>query len=162
LASIIINKEKETISKKDFWRNLKKYYKISQNEENEDNKEKESDKDNNENEKDDDYKEIEKMIQKYLEKDQKNEDKENKISKWSKDEIIVAILTLLAGANVEILTILESKIQIFGLNFNNKLSPAALKVMNWGAWFNFVGEDIPQVTIQACNFFTLLVFFFFY
>jgi len=127
LASIVINKE-----------NPKKYHKTNQNEENEGNEEKG-------NYKDDDNKEI----QEYLEKDQKNENKEKKISKWSKDEIVVAILTLLAGVNVEVLTILESKIQIFGLNFNTELSPSALKVISWGAWFNLLAEDIPQIIIQV-------------
>ena len=71
-------------------------------------------------------------------------------------------MTLLAGANIEILTILESKIQIFGLNFNTGFSPPSLKVIKWGTWFNLLAEDIPQIIIQVHNFlhcFTLILNF---
>ena len=81
----------------------------------------------------------------------RDKEKEYTFTKWSKDEITVAILTFLAGANVEVLSILGSQIQIFGLNFNTGLSQSSSNMINWGTWFNLLAEDIPQIIIQVHN-----------
>ena len=72
---------------------------------------------------------------------------------WSRDhKKIVDIFTLLAGADIEALTILESKVKIAKFDiFNAKFSPAASNKIFWGACFNIIAEDIPQTIIQVCK-----------
>jgi len=60
---------------------------------------------------------------------QKEEVDNEKILKWSRDhKKVVQIFTILAGANIEALTILESKIKIFKFDFFNvELSETATR-----------------------------------
>jgi len=83
----------------------------------------------------------------------KEENLGGEFSKWSKDhKKVVEIFTLLAGADIEALTILESKVKIAGLDiFNAKFSPSASNRIFWGACFNILAEDIPQIIIQVCK-----------
>ena len=73
---------------------------------------------------------------------------------WSRDhKKIVEIFTLLAGADIEALTILESNVRVACLNFfDAKLSEVALSRIFWGACFNVLVEDIPQIVIQVYEF----------
>ncbi|CAG8525342.1 13012_t:CDS:2 [Funneliformis mosseae] len=69
-------------------------------------------------------------------------------SKWSKNNTkVVAIFTLLAGADIEILNVLESKFAGYEI-FNAKFSNSASNIIFWGACLNIFIEDIPQVVVQ--------------
>jgi len=101
----------------------------------------------------------------------KEEEINGKFLEWSRDHRkIVEIFTLLAGADVEALTVLESNIKIADFDFFNvKLSEVTTKRIFWGTCFNVIAEDIPQIIIQVCKFFFALLktlkyflFFFFY
>ncbi len=83
----------------------------------------------------------------------KEEDLGGEFLEWSKGhKKIVEIFTLLAGADIEALTILESKVKIAGFDFfNAKFSPGASSKIFWGACFNIIAEDIPQIIIQVCK-----------
>ncbi len=70
-------------------------------------------------------------------------------SKWLKNNTkVVAIFTLLAGADIEVLNIFESKIAGFEF-FNAKFSNATLSKIFWGACLKIFVEDIPQMIIQV-------------
>ena len=83
----------------------------------------------------------------------KEEAVNEEFSKWSKDhKKVVEIFTILAGADVEALTILESKVKISGFDFFNVgLSETARRQIFWGTCLNVLIEDIPQIIIQVSN-----------
>src|ERR1043165_2295274 len=76
---------------------------------------------------------------------------------WSRDHgKVVEIFTLLAGADIEALTILESRIKIARFDlFNAKFSKAATGRIFWGSCFNVLAEDIPQIVILVM----IIIFF---
>jgi len=84
----------------------------------------------------------------------KEEELKGKFLEWSRDhKKVVEIFTLLAGADIETLTILESNVKIAEFNFfNAKLSEVASSRIFWGACFNVLFEDIPQIVIQVYEF----------
>jgi len=88
----------------------------------------------------------------------KEEEINGKFLEWSRDHRkVVEIFTLLAGADVEALIILESKIKISKFDiFNVELSETAKSRIFWGTCLNVVIEDIPQIVIQVSNFFFFL------
>ncbi len=82
-----------------------------------------------------------------------NENLDEKFSEWLKNNTkVVAIFTLLAGADIEVLNVLESKIGGYEF-FNAKFSKVASNKIFWGACSNILIEDIPQIIIQVCIFF---------
>jgi len=80
---------------------------------------------------------------------------------WSRDhKKVVEIFTLLAGADIEALTILESNVRIAGFNFfDAKLSKVASSRIFWGSCFNVLVEDIPQIVIQVCEFSFCIIYY---
>jgi len=88
----------------------------------------------------------------------KEEELNGEFLKWSRDhKKVVEIFTLLAGADVEALNILDSKIKIVRFDvFNAKLSETATSRIFWGTCLNVLVEDIPQIIIQVCNFFCII------
>ncbi|CAG8647996.1 5670_t:CDS:2 [Funneliformis mosseae] len=86
------------------------------------------------------------LLAKRLSSEQENEIEE--FSEWSKNNLlIISLFTLLAGADVEVISLLESKIAGYSF-FNAKFSEAALSKIFWGNCINLFIEDIPQVIIQ--------------
>ncbi|CAG8514646.1 5900_t:CDS:2 [Funneliformis mosseae] len=81
----------------------------------------------------------------------KQENKNDEFLEWSRNNMqMISIFTLLAGANIEVLTLLESKIAGYTF-FNAKFSETALNKIIWGTWFNLF-EEIPQVIIQIVTY----------
>ncbi|CAG8481972.1 5792_t:CDS:10 [Funneliformis mosseae] len=67
---------------------------------------------------------------------------------WSREnKYVVDLFTVLAGSEVEVLTVLESNIWNFDF-FNAKFSKEGLSGMFLGSCFNVIFEDIPQLFIQ--------------
>ena len=61
---------------------------------------------------------------------------------------VASMFTLLAGADVEAIALLESKFA--GLKmFSAPLSKTALNYVFWGSTLNLFIEDIPQLVIQV-------------
>ena len=85
----------------------------------------------------------------------KKENLEREFSEWSREhKKVVEVFTLLAGADIEVLIILESNIKIPGFDlFNAKFSEAALNRIFWGSCFKVLTEDIPQIVIQVFLFY---------
>ena len=77
--------------------------------------------------------------------------KNAKFQEWFSQNLRVAsILTLLAGADVEVVTLLGSKFA--GLKmFSAPLSKTLLNQVFWGGTLNLFIEDIPQLIIQVCK-----------
>ena len=77
--------------------------------------------------------------------------KNAKFREWFSQNVRVAsMLTLVAGADVEVVTLLGSKFA--GLKmFSAPLSRTALSQVFWGSTLNLVIEDIPQLIIQVCK-----------
>ena len=68
---------------------------------------------------------------------------------WSSDNLKVAsIFTILAGADVEILSVLQSNLAGFKF-FQAPLSDSAKSKIFWVAYLNLFVEDIPQLIIQV-------------
>jgi hypothetical protein len=77
------------------------------------------------------------------------ENKEQKFYEWFTDNRKVAsVFTVLAGADIEVLSILHSKLAGFQF-FNAPISVEAESKIFWGALLNIFTEDIPQVIIQV-------------
>ena len=77
--------------------------------------------------------------------------KNAKFQEWfSRNVRIVSVLTLLAGADVEAITILGSKFAGWQM-FSAPLSKTALNYVFWGSTLNLFIEDIPQLIIQVCE-----------
>jgi hypothetical protein len=67
---------------------------------------------------------------------------------FTKNLRFASIFTILSGANIEILSILESNLaglKIFQAPFSN----SAQSIIFWGGLANIIIEDIPQVVIQV-------------
>ncbi|GBB87515.1 hypothetical protein RclHR1_00140019 [Rhizophagus clarus] len=77
------------------------------------------------------------------------ENKEEKFYKWFMDHRKVAsVFTVLAGADIEVLNVLHSKLAGFSF-FNAPFSDKAKSRIFWGACLNILTEDISQVIIQV-------------
>ena len=76
--------------------------------------------------------------------------KNAKFQEWFGQNVRVAsVLTLLAGSDVEVITLLGSNFA--GLKvFSAPLSKIALNLVFWGSTLNLFIEDIPQLIIQVC------------
>ncbi|RIB16606.1 hypothetical protein C2G38_2090433 [Gigaspora rosea] len=74
--------------------------------------------------------------------------------KWFKDHLrFAAIMTILAGADINFLRLMNSKFGRFEM-FSCKFSRTAMKIIVLVEFFNSFIEDIPQFTIQIfilCN-----------
>ena len=94
----------------------------------------------------------------------KEESIKGEFLEWSRNHRkIVEIFTLLAGADIEALTVLESNIKIFGFGFfNAKFSKVSSSRIFWGACFNVLAEDIPQIIIQVFLSFALIFYFIYF
>ena len=69
---------------------------------------------------------------------------------FSQNVRVASLLTLLAGADVEVVTLLGSKFS--GLKmFSAPLSKTALNQVFWGSILNLFIEDIPQLIILVCK-----------
>ncbi|CAG8556856.1 5591_t:CDS:2, partial [Funneliformis mosseae] len=80
-------------------------------------------------------------------KNREQENKNDEFLEWSRNHMhTISLFTLLAGADIEVLTLLESKIAGYSF-FNAKFSETALSKIFWGTLFNLF-EEIPQVIIQ--------------
>ena len=77
--------------------------------------------------------------------------KNAEFQEWFGQNVRVAsLLTLLAGADVEVVTLLGSKFS--GLKmFCAPLSKSALNQVFWGSTLNLFIEDIPQLIVQVCE-----------
>ena len=77
--------------------------------------------------------------------------KNAKFQEWFSQHVrIVSILTLIAGADVEVVTLLGSNFA--GLKmFSAPLSKTTLNQVFWGGALNLFIEDIPQLVIQVCE-----------
>ncbi len=77
------------------------------------------------------------------------ENTNHKFFKWfSQHGKIASIFTLLAGADIDALTILQSNLAGFGF-FQAPFSNDAMSKIFWGACLSIFTEDIPQVFIQV-------------
>ena len=77
--------------------------------------------------------------------------KNTKFQEWFGQNVrIVSVLTLLAGADVEVITILGSKFAGWQM-FSAPLSKTALNYVFWGSTLNLFIEDVPQLVIQVCE-----------
>ena len=77
--------------------------------------------------------------------------KNAKFREWFSQNVrIVSILTLLASADVEAITILGSKFAGWQM-FSAPLSKTALNYVFWGSTLNLFIEDVPQLVIQVCE-----------
>jgi hypothetical protein len=61
---------------------------------------------------------------------------------------VASVFTVLAGADIEALTILKSNLAGFEF-FRAPFSTSAETMVFWGAFLNIFTEDIPQVVIQV-------------
>ncbi|CAG8503331.1 5032_t:CDS:10 [Funneliformis mosseae] len=84
----------------------------------------------------------------------REEDRYDNFSKWSSENTkVVAIFTLLAGADIEALSMLESNVKIFGLDcFKAEFSKHSLRKIFFGACLNIFSEEIPQIIMQIIYF----------
>ena len=72
-----------------------------------------------------------------------------KFNQWfSENGFVAVLLTLLAGADIEALDILQSNLAGFEF-FNAPFSESAKFMMICGSFLNLFTEDIPQVVIQV-------------
>ena len=77
--------------------------------------------------------------------------KNAKFQEWFSQNVrIVSVLTLLAGADVEAITILGSNFAGWQM-FSAPLSKTALNYVFWGSTLNLFIEDVPQLVIQVCE-----------
>ena len=79
------------------------------------------------------------------------ENPKSKFNQWFVENGIVAsAFTVLAGADVEALNILQSDLAGFDFFKAPFSEPAKTKIL-WGTFLNIFTEDIPQLVIQVGN-----------
>ena len=78
-----------------------------------------------------------------------NENGKSKFHKWfMKNGMVACAFTVLAGADLEALNILQSNLA--GLQyFQAPFSESGKKKIFWGSFMNIYSEDIPQLVIQV-------------